>query len=96
MLAGLHPVVRSGYDFGYLLKTLTCQPLPATEDEFFELLRIYFPNIVDVKYLLKQPACSGGLHGGLRRLSEQLEVRDCFWVWGLALCGVQGAKPTAV
>ena len=31
---------HSGYDFGYLLKILTCQPLPLGEPEFFELLRV--------------------------------------------------------
>lgn len=44
---------HSGYDFGYLLKLLTDQNLPADESEFFELLRIYFPTIYDVKYLMK-------------------------------------------
>jgi CCR4-NOT transcription complex subunit 7/8 len=34
---------HSGYDFGYLLKVLTCNPLPADETEFFELLNIFFP-----------------------------------------------------
>ena len=36
---------HSGYDFGYLLKLLTCTALPATELEFFELLKLYFPNV---------------------------------------------------
>lgn len=40
---------HSGYDFGYLLKLLTDQNLPQEESEFFELLRIYFPTIYDVK-----------------------------------------------
>ena len=31
---------HSGYDFGYLLKILTCQPLPATDAEFFEILQV--------------------------------------------------------
>lgn len=44
---------HSGYDFGYLLKVLTNQALPATEAEFFELLSLYFPNIYDMKYLMK-------------------------------------------
>lgn len=40
---------HSGYDFGYLLKLLTDQNLPQEESEFFDLLRIYFPTIYDVK-----------------------------------------------
>ena len=40
---------HSGYDFGYLIKLLTDQNLPSEESEFFELLRIYFPTIYDVK-----------------------------------------------
>lgn len=63
---------HSGYDFGYLLKILTCQPLPASEADFFELLNIYFPNIFDMKYLMK--FCDN-LHGGLNKLAELLEVQ---------------------
>lgn len=40
---------HSGYDFGYLLKLLTDQNLPQEESEFFEILRIFFPTIYDVK-----------------------------------------------
>lgn len=40
---------HSGYDFGYLIKLLTDQNLPHEESEFFELLRLYFPTIYDVK-----------------------------------------------
>ncbi|CAG2241594.1 CCR4-NOT transcription complex subunit 7-like [Mytilus galloprovincialis] len=62
---------HSGYDFGYLLKLLTDQPLPSEESEFFEYLRIYFPNIYDVKYLMK--SCKN-LKGGLQEVAEQLEI----------------------
>ena len=63
----------SFYDFGYLLKLLTASKLPSEEQEFFELLRIYFPNIYDVKYLMK--SCKN-LKGGLQEVADQLEV--CF------------------
>ncbi|EDV97532.1 CCR4-NOT transcription complex subunit 7 isoform X1 [Drosophila grimshawi] len=63
---------HSGYDFGYLLKLLTDQNLPADESEFFELLHIYFPNIFDIKYLMK--SCKN-LKGGLQEVADQLELR---------------------
>jgi CCR4-NOT transcription complex subunit 7/8 len=62
---------HSGYDFGYLLKLLTCRALPADEAGFFELLHIYFPGIFDVKLLVTQV---DGLHGGLQRIAEELKV----------------------
>lgn len=40
---------HSGYDFGYLLKTLTCMDLPLDEPGFLDLLLTYFPNFYDVK-----------------------------------------------
>lgn len=63
---------HSGYDFGYLLKLLTDQPLPEEEGEFFELLRLYFPTIYDIKYLMK--SCKN-LKGGLQEVADQLELR---------------------
>jgi hypothetical protein len=63
---------HSGYDFGYLLKVLTCKPLPLTESEFFELLRTYFPAIYDIKFIAS--SCEN-LKGGLNKLAELLEVR---------------------
>lgn len=61
----------SGYDFGYLLKMLTGKLLPDTESDFFELLKIFFPTIYDVKYLMK--SCKS-LKGGLEEVAKQLEV----------------------
>lgn len=43
----------SGYDFGYLIKILTNSNLPEEEVDFFEILRLFFPVIYDVKYLMK-------------------------------------------
>lgn len=62
---------HAGYDFGYLLKVLTAAPLPAEESEFFELLKLFFPTLYDIKYLMK--FCNN-LHGGLNKLAETLQV----------------------
>ncbi|CEG00911.1 Ribonuclease H-like domain [Ostreococcus tauri] len=62
---------HSGYDFGYLLKLLVNAPLPENETEFFELLRCYFPYIIDIKHLVQ---CVGNMHGGLSKLAEHLSV----------------------
>ncbi|XP_046853546.1 CCR4-NOT transcription complex subunit 7-like isoform X2 [Xenia sp. Carnegie-2017] len=62
---------HSGYDFGYLLKVLNNINLPAEEGEFFDLLKIFFPRIYDVKYLMK--SCKN-LKGGLQEVSELLEL----------------------
>ncbi|KAL8171613.1 hypothetical protein V2J09_023417 [Rumex salicifolius] len=62
---------HSGYDFGYLLKLLTCQNLPDTQIEFFKLIKAYFPTVYDIKHLMK--FCNS-LHGGLNKLAELLDV----------------------
>jgi CCR4-NOT transcription complex subunit 7/8 len=60
---------HSGYDYAYLLKVLTTQDLPADEKSFFELLKIYFPTIYDIKYMTS--LCDGHF-GGLQRLADDL------------------------
>lgn len=62
---------HSGYDFGYLIKILTNSNLPEVELDFFEILRLFFPVIYDVKYLMK--SCKN-LKGGLQEVAEQLEL----------------------
>jgi len=42
---------HSSYDFGYLVKTLTCAELPLDEQAFMDLLHTYFPYIYDVRNL---------------------------------------------
>lgn len=60
---------HSGYDYAYLLKVLTTQELPADEKSFFELLKVYFPTIYDIKYMTS--LCDGHF-GGLQRLADDL------------------------
>lgn len=60
---------HSGYDYGYLLKILTTQELPDDEKSFFELLKLYFPTIYDIKYMT---SLIDGHFGGLQRLADHL------------------------
>lgn len=62
---------HSGYDFGYLLKLLTCKNLPDTQSGFFNMINMYFPIVYDIKHMMK--FCNS-LHGGLNKLAELLEV----------------------
>lgn len=61
----------SSYDFGYLIRVLTNQKLPDEENEFFELMSLYFPKVYDVKYLMK--SCKS-LKGGLQEVGDSLEL----------------------
>ncbi|KAJ2850894.1 CCR4-NOT core DEDD RNase subunit [Coemansia brasiliensis] len=62
---------HSGYDFGYLLKLLTCDALPEEEAGFFEVLHTFFPGIFDIKYMMR--SCRM-LKGGLQDVADDLEV----------------------
>ena len=63
---------HSAYDFGYLLSQLTCQSLPESESEFLETLKIYFPNLYDIKYLRLS---LDNLMGGLQKVAHKLKVK---------------------
>ncbi|KAL4584916.1 hypothetical protein LXL04_009527 [Taraxacum kok-saghyz] len=61
----------SRYDFGYLLKLRTRKELPRSQTGFFDLIKIYFHIIYDIKHLMR---FYNSLHGGLNKLAEILEV----------------------
>lgn len=63
---------HSGYDFGYLVKLLSGESLPTSEDLFFELLRVWFPSCYDVKFMMR---ASKSLKGGLQDLANDLGVQ---------------------
>jgi len=62
---------------------LTGKLLPDTENDFFELLKIFFPTIYDVKYLMK--SCKN-LKGGLEEVAKQLEVNFLFIIQNILVC----------
>jgi CCR4-NOT transcription complex subunit 7/8 len=58
---------HGGYDFGYLMKVLTAAPLPTDERKFFHILELYFPELYDMKHLMRS---TENLYGGLNKLAE--------------------------
>jgi CCR4-NOT transcription complex subunit 7/8 len=62
----------SGYDFGYFLKILTAMALPLHESDFHTLLGIWFPSILDMKYIHR--AIDKTFKGGLKDVADQLQV----------------------
>lgn len=55
--------------------------LPYEQDEFFYLLKLFFPNVYDIKYLMKS---TKNLKGGLQEVAEQLEVCSLYlWIGSL-------------
>ncbi|KAG8740264.1 hypothetical protein FRC12_016065 [Ceratobasidium sp. 428] len=63
---------HSGYDFGYLLRLLTNAPLPSVEEDFFELVHMWFPHILDIKYITRSIRAT---KGGLQELADELGVQ---------------------
>ncbi|CAN0460137.1 unnamed protein product, partial [Laminaria digitata] len=41
------------------------------ENDFFDLLQLYFPKLYDIKFLVSS---QDGFHGGLNKLAEDLKV----------------------
>ena len=59
------------YDFAYLIKLLTGQKLPDRKEDFNQILRIFFPHVFDVKFMLKD---FNFVNCGLNKLADQLNV----------------------
>ena len=44
---------HGSYDFAYLLRIVHGDGLPNTTEDFYRLMRIYYPSIYDIKYFIK-------------------------------------------
>ncbi len=60
---------HGAYDFAYLLKVITNQPLPDKESSFLDLMEMYFPFYYDVRYLVKN-----NFRGSLSKLAQEFDI----------------------
>ena len=58
-------------DFCYMLRLVLNDDLPNEELDFLQTLKIYFPNLYDIKYLIKD---NENFKGGLNKLAKELNV----------------------
>jgi CCR4-NOT transcription complex subunit 7/8 len=63
---------HGSYDFGYLVKMLTCKPLPADLRDFFKVLDVLFPHFYDLKFMAE--GIGQILGGGLQAMANELNV----------------------
>jgi CCR4-NOT transcription complex subunit 7/8 len=59
------------YDFAYLLKVITGLPLPETEMNFIESLKLYFPHHYDIRHIVRY---IDNLRGSLSKLGQELNI----------------------
>ena len=52
---------------------MSCEPLPEDEADFFDLLRMFFPIFIDIKFMVKN-CFNKTIKGGLQELADALKV----------------------
>lgn len=62
---------HSAYDFAYLIKVLTGNPMSEREDDFYRFMNVLFPNFYDFKHLLQ---CTEHSRKGLQEIANDLGV----------------------
>jgi CCR4-NOT transcription complex subunit 7/8 len=65
-------VFHGSSDFAYLLKITHGDGLPGTSSDFYRLMKIYYPNIYDMKYFIKDLPVLKDV--GLSRLGNEFDV----------------------
>ena len=58
-------------DFAYLLKLLIGDYLPNNTNDFLDLVKTYFPNAYDIKYMINE---NDLYKGGLNKLAKELNI----------------------
>ena len=60
------------YDFAYLLRLLRNEELPRSPEDFYKAAKIYFPNIYDLKEIVREE--EGLKNHGLSSIAEKIGV----------------------
>ena len=64
---------HGAFDFAYLIKVLSNSPLPNSLDKFKSCMKLYFPNVADIKVIMKE------VHdlkmGALAKLARDLDLK---------------------
>ena len=63
---------HGAYDFAYLLRLLLNDNIPEKENEFMNLLSMYFPTFYDVRIMIRENDLL--FHGGLNKLISELNI----------------------
>lgn len=85
---------HSGYDLGYLISVLLNREVPVEESGFLRVVRKYFPNVYDVKYMCKCLGLAG--KGSLGETAEEFSIRLPPTVMGLGTGGLNQAGPDSL
>lgn len=64
---------HGAFDYAYLLKALTNEELPSTQDQFMYLCKQFFPNTFDTKIIASEMEDVKG--NSLQKLANELAVR---------------------
>lgn len=87
---------HSGYDFAYLVKMLTSKPLPEDEESYRKLVEIFFPSLLDIKYLwryantlVRRGAIGSAATNILQNLGQKSGLQDLADELGCTRVGAQ-------
>jgi CCR4-NOT transcription complex subunit 7/8 len=87
---------HSGYDFGYLTKLMWCRPLPKDEDTYRRLVKKFFPNLYDVKFMLRHAqklrdrgTVTGQVATALQSIGQKSSLQDIAEELGCTRVGIQ-------
>ncbi|KAI9765700.1 MAG: hypothetical protein M1835_007334 [Candelina submexicana] len=75
---------HAAYDFGYLTRIMLQNPLPANFSAYHKLVDAFFPNLYDIKYLIKSAQSNQAVNDSPLSANASNIVNGIGGKWGLA------------